>query len=174
MKASTVLHPLMVALSVYHTLSADWCDDKSSVRCGDECTVGFGGNCTCGEDSKKFSNLDNTSWCCNATDCEKNGTACKKATLLPLTTHCQGKFNPGKSYFAARECWGCDSKDQCIKIQYVQDEVQHCHDRSDERKINQDLYSHIQWDKITTCYRKGNPYYPGVKCSGQGVANDCL
>ena len=48
---------------------ADGCDDRVNVRCGDECT-GDVGSCS-GEDAKKFDSRDNTSWCCNATDCEK-------------------------------------------------------------------------------------------------------
>ena len=174
MSGSIILHLLVVALSIYHALSADGCR-RSSVRCGDECADVY---CTCGEDAEKFDARDNTSWCCNASDCEKTGYAdivCKKGTLLPLNTPCQGECNTGISYYAAREYWGCDSKDQCIKVQYVQDGVQHCRDRSDERKINQDLYSPIQWDKLTTCYWDGNKDSPGVKCSGQGVdGGECL
>ena len=56
----------------------------------------------------------------------------------------------------------------------MQDGVQHCRDRSDERKIGQDLYSPIQWDKLTTCYQYSNKDSPGVKCSGQGVYDECL
>ena len=99
---------------------------------------------------------------------------CKKGSLLPLTTPCQGECNTGLSFYAARQYWGCESKDQCIKIQYVQDEVEHCNDKSDERRITKDFYSPIQWDKLTTCYRHGDKGFPGVKCSGQGVSDDCL
>ena len=125
--------------------------------------------------------MESTTWCCNASDCYKTGVkekeniVCKKGTPLPLTTPCQGKCNTGRSQSAAREYWGCESKDQCIKIQYVEDGVQHCRDRSDERKISKDLYSPIQWDDLTTCNKYNDERRPGVKCSGQGVTgDDCL
>ena len=123
MKRNSILRLLVVALSVYHALSADGCD-RGSVRCGDECT----GSCTCGEDAEEFDAWNNTSWCCKASDCKKiwDDIVCKKGTLLPLTTPCQGECNTGKSYRAARQYWGCDSKDLCIKIQYVQDGLFHC------------------------------------------------
>ena len=100
MKRNSILRLLVVALSVYHALSADGCDGDWSVRCGDECT-GREGSCTCGEGAEKFNNLDNTSWCCNASDCKKTGEdiVCKKGTLLPLTTPCQGECNTGISHY---------------------------------------------------------------------------
>ena len=99
---------------------------------------------------------------------------CKKGTLLPLTTPCQGECNTERSHFAGRQYWICDSRDQCIKIQYVEDTVQHCLDRSDERMIHQDLLTPILWDKLTTCYQDYDGNLPGVKCSNQGIRNDCL
>ena len=188
MRGTIILHLVVITLSVYHALCADGCGNNiygkggSNVRCGDECT-GEGGSCTCGKDAERFDYRNNTSWCCNASECEKTWNkkyrkyvdiVCKKGTLLPLTTPCQGECNTGRSFFAARQYWGCDSKDQCIKIQYVEDKIHHCRDRSDERKNNQDLYSPIQWDKLTPCYSKGDKAMPGVRCSGQGLPNDCL
>jgi len=175
MNGKALLHLVMFTHSVYHALSADGCGDLMSVRCGDECTR-YMGSCTCGEDAMTFDHRDNTSWCCNASDCKKIGgdIVCKKGTLLPLTTPCQGECNTGISYYSARQYWGCESMDQCIKIQHVQDGIEHCHDRSDERQANKDLYSLIQWDKLTTCYVHDNKDYPGVKCSGQGLVDDCL
>ena len=151
MKEGSVLHLVVLTLSVYRALSADGCGSSAtwgpgglSVRCGEECT-GSGGSCTCGENAKKFDYRDNTTWCCNASQCEKSGKngdiVCMKGTPLPLTTPCQGECNTGRSYGAAREYWGCDSKDQCIKIQYVEDKTHHCLDRSDEKKAGQDLLS---------------------------------
>ena len=174
MKGSNVIHLVVLTLSIYHTLSADGCGG-ARVRCGDECTGEYG-SCTCGNDAEKFDYRDNTSWCCNASSCEKTGAdiVCKRGTLLPLTTPCQGECNTGRSYFAARQYWGCDSRDQCIKIQYLEDGVQHCRDRSDERKINQNLYSPIQWDKLTPCLVNDDEKKPGVACSGQGLYNNCL
>ena len=182
MKGNIVLRLVVVTLSVYHVLSADGCGNDnmgSSVRCGDECT-GVNGYCTCGDNAEKFDYRDNTTWCCNTSDCRKTGRRgfenilCKKGTLLPLTQPCQSECNIGKSYWAAREYWGCESKDQCIKVQYVQDGVQHCRDRSDERKVNQDLYSPIQWEKLRICHFYGHKDSPGVKCSGQGLGDDCM
>ena len=170
-----------MALSVNHALSADGCRE-GSVRCGDKCTgtgIGVGAYCHCGEFGEEFNFIDDTRWCCNASKCEKDrndGVVCKEGTIIPLTTPCNGECNTGRSYLNAREYWGCESKDQCIKIQYVEDGVQHCWDRSDERKINQDLYSPIQWDKLTTCFTNVPGYrkIQGVKCSGQGLESDCL
>ena len=88
-------------------------------RCGKECTGG-GGYCTCVENAEIFDYHDNTIWCFNANQCEKTGKngdkVCNKETPLQLTTPCQGESNTGRSYSAARDYWGCDSKDQCIKI----------------------------------------------------------
>ena len=73
MKGSSVLQLVVVALSVYHTLSADGCGSgEYSVRCGEECT-GDEGYCTCGEEAEKFDYRDNTTWCCNASECEQTG-----------------------------------------------------------------------------------------------------
>ena len=69
MKGKVIIQLAVVALSVYHALSADGCN-RYRVRCGDECT-GDGGFCTCGEDAEKFNYRNNTSWCCNASDCKK-------------------------------------------------------------------------------------------------------
>ena len=156
MKGGCVLHQLVVMLRIYHTLTADGCGITTGVRCGDEC-ISYHGYCTCGEGSKEFNIFDNTTWCCNGSNCEKTGhnIVCKNGTPLSLTTPCQGQCNTGKSFMAAREYWGCESKDQCIKVQYVEDGVHHCKDRSDERKRDQDLLSPIQWDKLSPCYRFG-------------------
>jgi len=181
MNGRAILHLVMVTYSVYHALSADGCH-PGSVRCGDECTGhSHKGSCTCGKDAEQFNYRDNTSWCCNASDCMKigrnNDIVCKKGTLLPLTTPCHGECSTEISHYAARQYWGCERKDQCIKIQYVQDGIEHCYDGSDERQANKDFYSPIQWDKLTTCYpysKFGNDKWPGVKCSGQGLADDCM
>ena len=163
------------------SLAADGCgstvfgDGGYSVRCGDECTGGEG-FCTCGEGAKKFNHRDNTTWCCNASQCEKNGKdiVCKMGTLLPLSTPCQGKCNTGRSFNAGRQYWTCDSREQCIKIQHWQDKTHHCKDRSDERKRQEDVFSPVQWDLLTTCYVLGNTHLPGVMCSGQGHPGDCM
>merc|ERR1712179_211577 len=170
---------LLVTLCIYPALTADGCSDSwggggLSVRCGDQCT-GVGGYCTCGKDAAKFNFRDNTSWCCGASMCERKGNfdiVCEEGSLLPLTTPCQGECNTGIGFDAARQYWSCDSKDQCIKIQHVSDKVHHCHDSSDEM-ITQDVYTPIQWDKLTTCYLYGDEDRPGVRCSGQGMPGDC-
>ena len=180
MKGSCILRIVVVTLSVYHSLSADGCGSsmgspgERSVRCGEECTD-FQGYCTCGENAEKFDYRDNTTWCCNASQCDRIGydIVCKKGTPIPLTSSCQGECNTGRSFYAGRQYWRCDSKDQCIKIQHVQDKVHHCRDRSDERKTSKDP-SPIRWDKLTTCYLNNNSYMPGVKCSGQGLEDDCM
>ena len=184
MTGGPFLQLLVVTLSFYHALTADGCGMKHiySVRCGDECT-GAEGYCTCGQYAEKFDYRNDTTWCCNASQCEKKGEkgheniVCKRGTLLPLTTPCQGECNSGRSYWAARQYWKCDTVDQCIKIQYVHDNVHHCRDRSDERKKEQDVFTPILWDKLKTCYvwaLTGDKSKPGVKCSGMGLPNNCL
>merc|ERR1711942_570774 len=100
--------------SVYHALTADGCGDMwprgdggFSVKCGDQCT-GSGGYCTCGKNAKKFNFRDTTSWCCNASQCEREGDygddiMCEKGSLLPLTTPCQGECNTGRSHSSQRQ-----------------------------------------------------------------------
>ena len=178
MKASPILHLLVVALSIYHVLTSDGCgigSGKSSVRCGKECT-GPMGECTCGKNAERFNHLNDTIWCCNASNCKRtfNSIKCDNGTLLPLTTPCQGECNTGRSYSSARQYWACDNKEQCIKIQHVEDGVHHCLDRSDERKRNTDNFSPIQWDKLTTCNQFGYDEWSGLKCSGQGEHDDCM
>ena len=184
MNRRVLLHIFLITLSVYHALTADGCGDMwprgdggYSVKYGDQCT-GSGGYCTCGKSVEKFNFRDNTSWCCNASQCEREGDygddiMCEKGSLLPLTTPCQGECNTGRSHSSPRQYWGCGSMDQCIKIQHVSDKVQHCHDGSDET-INQDVYASIQWDKLTTCHLYGDEERPGVRCSGQGLPGDCM
>ena len=164
----------VVQLSVYHALSADGCgnsiyhkDGGSSVKCGTECT-GVYGSCTCGENTKSFNHLDNTTLCCNGRECQKNGNDifCKYGIPLPLTTPCEGECNDHRSYFGGRQYRSCNSKAQCIKIQHFSDGVYHCSDRSDERRRPEDAFTPIEWDKLTSCsYMFG---YAGLKCSGQG------
>ena len=164
----------VVRLCVYHTALAEDNCIAERMRCGDECTGAYG-SCTCGEDAEQFNTYDNTTWCCNASECEKDETGdivCKKGTLLPLTTPCQGKCHTGRSRYITTQYKMCESMDQCIKIQYWQDnEAVDCNDRSDEKKMDVDVFSPIQWDKLTTC---GIKHFPGVKCSGQGIGDDCL
>ena len=73
----TLLHVLVILLSLHLTLSADGCghsqngsDGGRSVKCGTECT-GNDGSCTCGVGTKSFNHLDNTTWCCGGSDCTK-------------------------------------------------------------------------------------------------------
>ena len=77
-----------------------------------------------------------------------------------------------RSYWAGRQYWACDNKEQCIKIQHLTDGVNHCKDRSDERKRPEDVLSPIQWDMINTCKTRGGN--AGLTCSGQGLNDDCL
>ena len=149
-----LLHLLVVTICVHPTLSADGCGSSwdpvyggASVKCGDYCT-GQEGYCTCGENNKKFDYRDNTTWCCNASQCQKDDdyfgiVTCKVGTPLPLTTPCEGKCNDHRSYYAGRHYWGCAGGDQCIKIQHVQDKTHHCKDRSDERKNQEALIAPI-------------------------------
>ena len=145
------------------------------VKCGTKCT-GHYGSCTCGEGTKSFNYLDNTTWCCGGSDCTKTGgffgqVTCKVGTPIPLSSPCHGECNNHRSYWAGRQYWSCDNKEQCIKIQHLTDGVNHCKDRSDERKRPEDVLSPIQWDIINTC-KTG--YGEGLTCSGQGLGNDCL
>jgi len=175
MKDTSILLLLVVTLCVHLILGDDGCDHSLSVRCGEECTRA-GGNCTCGSDAKKFNYRSNTTWCCNASQCMKQGgnIVCRKGTPIPLTTPCNGKCNIGSSFYAGRQYKVCDSKDQCVKIQYWQDmEYYDCEDHSDEKK--EDVYPPIQWANLTTCYQgKMKKRQQGVKCSGQGLIDDCL
>jgi len=176
MKDISILLLLVVTLCVHHILGDDRCGHGESVRCGEDCT-GPKGFCTCGYGAKKFNYQDNTTWCCNASDCEKKGAdiVCRKGNTIPLTTPCNGKCNTASSYYAGRQYKMCDSKDQCVKIQYWQDkEYYDCEDHSDEKK--EDAYSPIQWAKLTTCYQDidDNLKLHGVKCSGQRLQDDCL
>ena len=175
----SLLHILVVLLSLHLTLSADGCVGSqygkggASVKCGTECT-GDGGSCTCGEGTKSFDYLDNTTWCCGGSDCTRHGRdiTCKVGTPLPLSSPCHGECNNHRSYWAGRQYWACDNKEQCSKIQHLTDGVNHCKDRSDERKRPEDVLSPIQWDIINTC-EDGNGD-EGLACSGQGLDNDCL
>ena len=169
-----ILFHLVVVLLLYITTVG--ADDCAGVRCGEECT-GALGFCTCGKDAKKFTVFDNTTWCCNASLCERNGIdiICMKGTPLPLTTPCQGHCNTADRSNTGRKYRMCESKDQCVKIQYWQDnEAVDCKDHSDEKKMEDDVFSPIQWDKLATCYVTDDRSYPGVKCSGQGLSEDCL
>ena len=178
-----LLRVIVVLLSLHLTLSADGCghsqdgnDGGASVKCGTECTGG-GGYCACGEGTKSFDYRDNTTWCCGGSDCTRHGyknqhITCKIGTPLPLSSPCHGECNNHRSYWAGRQYWACDNKEQCIKIQHLTDGVNHCKDRSDERKRPEDVLSPIQWDMINTC-REGK-WNEGLTCSGQGLSNDCL
>ena len=168
------------ALSVHNAMGADGCGGAVgehvggySVRCGEKCT-GPRGYCTCGKGNKKFNVFDSTTWCCNASQCQKTGKdiVCEKGTPIPLTTPCNGKCNTGRSYFASRQYWTCDGKKQCIKIQHWQDKVHHCLDRSDERLRQEDVFLPIQWNLLTPC--KEGQSWAGVRCSNQGLPADCL
>ena len=167
----------IISLSVHQVFSADGCgstikvsegtDYRYSVRCGDMCTGRKARHCTCGRGSKRFNAYDNTTWCCNGSECKMNeegDITCKYGTPIPLTTPCNGKCNTGKSFYGGRQYWTCDNKDQCIKIQHWADKIHHCMDRSDERKRPEDVYSPIQWDQMTTCGNTSDR--PGVKCNG--------
>ena len=57
----------MFALIVCKAEAADRCNGFS-VKCGDSCTY-FGGDCTCVNNTKSFDFTDNTTWCCDASQC---------------------------------------------------------------------------------------------------------
>jgi len=125
MKDISILLLLVVTLCVHHILGDDRCGHGESVRCGEDCT-GPKGFCTCGYGAKKFNYQDNTTWCCNASDCEKKGAdiVCRKGNTIPLTTPCNGKCN--NDNYAGRQYTKCDSKDRCIKTVWADDEYYDC------------------------------------------------
>ena len=169
----------VMLLLAEHGEAADGCGVEGDpghgkVRCGESCT-GWGGSCTCGEGSKKFNHRDNRTWCCNGSQCERNGrdVSCKKGTALPLTTQCEGKCNDFVSHYAQRQYKACDEV-QCIKPEYWADETFHCRDRSDERKRPEQVYTAIQWHNMTKCDYMGKKYLPGVTCTGVEGVPGCL